>query len=200
MQSMETRTVNFEHMSFYEEKHGEESVQGVALKFSFDASNALLDSFAPGLRASLYRAAEPGDPQELFEDKDNLTLLRYPKMPAFRYGEEMVGRDVTIGYGIADDGAIHFEDCTADKFAFELKQGGSITVTFRVKVKPSAEQVAKLFDLKGGEVDLTISAGVTRQTDIEDGDGDGDADPENERAFPDAIDGTGEEFPAEEEA
>lgn len=196
MQSMETRPVNFEHMSFYEEKHGEDSVQGVALKFSFDASNALLDAFAPGLRASLYRAAEPGDAQELFEDDDHLTLLRYPKLPSFRWDESLIGREIKIGYGIDEDDPMVFEDGVADKFSFELRQGGSVTVTFRVKVKPSAEQVAQLFTLKGNEVDLTIEPGRVVQAEIDDG----SDDPDDDRTWPDAIDGTGDEFPEAEEA
>lgn len=188
MQSMPTRTVQFDHMSFYDEKHGEETVQGVALKFSFDASNSILDLFAKGLKASLYRAPDIGDQQELVDDPENLPLLRFPKTPHFRYDEEMAGRKVTIGFGIDDASAIRFEGATADKFAFDLQQGGSVTVTFRVKAHPSAEQVAKLFGLKGGEVDITIEAARAVQADIEDSAG------ADERAFPDAIDGTGEGF------
>lgn len=159
MQSMETRTVEFEHMSFYEERHGDETVQGVALKFAFDASNTLLGRFAPGLRASLYRAPEPTDAQELFEEPDRLPVLRYSKLPAIRWDEEMAGRDIVIGYGISEDSAISFEGATADKFGFELRDGGAVRVTFRVKARPSAEQVAKLFTRKGGVVDITIGEG-----------------------------------------
>lgn len=193
MKSIPTRTVSFDHMSFHDEKHGDETVQAIALKFAFDAPNSLLDAFAPGLRKSLFRAAEAGDAQELFEDAEHMPHLRFPKLPAFRWDEEMVGREVRIAYGIDEDRAIEFDEATVDKFAFDLKEGGSITVTFRVKARPSAEQVAKLFTLKGHEVDITVDPARVQQQEIEGGD---DPDPEDagERVWADAMDGTGDDL------
>lgn len=197
MKSIPTRTVEFQHMSFHDEKHGDETVQAIALKLAFDAPNTLLDSFAPGLCASLYRAAEPGDAQELF-DGEHKPHLRYPKMPTFRWEEEMIGRRVVVGFGISEDSAIRFEEATVDKFSFALKEGGSVTVTFRVKARPSAEQVAKLFELKGHDVDLTVEPGETRQAELDGGpdpDEDGEGGDNEGRAFPDALDGTGDDLP-----
>lgn len=195
MQSIPTRAVEFQHMSFHDEKHGDETVQAIALKFSFDAPNSLLDAFAQGLRKALYRAAEAGDAQELFDDAEHMPHLRFPRMPTFRWDAEMVGRKVVIGYGIDEEGAIEFDEATVDKFAFDLKEGGSITVTFRVKARPSAEQVAKLFTLKGHEVDITVEPPQIAQGELEEpGDDDDESARTGEQVWADAMDGTGDDL------
>ena len=46
---------SFDHMSTYAEKHGEETVNGLALKFSTTLPMARLDHFAPGLVGAIYQ-------------------------------------------------------------------------------------------------------------------------------------------------
>lgn len=177
MLSLDKVTAKLTNISFFDEKHGEESVKGIALRFTFDAANSILDEFSPGLKKSLYRAPDPTDAAQLFEEPEYLPLRRFPLLDALRWELAMIGREVIIDYGIGDDSAIRFIEATADKWTFDLREGGSVGVTFRVKAHPDADQVAHLFTLKGNEVSIAIAIGSGQQHSLEsDGDDDGDHD------------------------
>lgn len=209
MLSLDKVTAKLTNISFFDEKHGEESVKGIALRFTFDAANSILDEFSPGLKKSLYRAPDPTDAAQLFEEPEHLPLRRFPLLDALRWELAMIGREVIIDYGIGDDSAIRFIEATADKWTFDLREGGSVGVTFRVKAHPDADQVAHLFTLKGNEVSIAIAIGSGQQHSLEsdgdtgeDGDDDGPADLVDDlappkakrgrkpRAFADALDGS----------
>jgi hypothetical protein len=49
MLSLDKVTAKLTNISFFDEKHGEESVKGIALRFTFDAANSILDDFSPGV-------------------------------------------------------------------------------------------------------------------------------------------------------
>lgn len=182
MLSLDKRTVTLDHVSFFTERHGEESVQGIALKFSFDSSNDILDEFAPGLKAAMYRAPEAKDAQQLFEEPTHLPLLRWPLVPSMKWDLVMTGRETIIAFGLGGDSDIRFAEATADKFQFTFRQGGSVGITFRVKAHPDGEQVSRLFELMGHEADIAIGISSGQQHSLESGaddeDGDDDAPPD----------------------
>lgn len=182
MLSLDKRTVTLDHVSFFTERHGEEPVQGIALKFSFDSSNDILDEFAPGLKAAMYRAPEAKDAQQLFEEPTHLPLLRWPLVPSMKWDLVMTGRETIIAFGLGGDSDIRFAEATADKFQFTFRQGGSVGITFRVKAHPDGEQVSRLFELMGHEADIAIGISSGQQHSLESGaddeDGDDDAPPD----------------------
>lgn len=213
MLSLDKVTAKLTNISFFDEKHGEESVKGIALRFTFDAANSILDEFSPGLKKSLYRAPDPTDAAQLFEEPEHLPLRRFPLLDPLRWELAMIGREVIIDYGIGDDSAIRFIEATADKWTFDLREGGSVGVTFRVKAHPDADQVAHLFTLKGNEVSIAIAIGSGQQHSLE-SDADDDQDDHDDapadlvdalaapakpkrgrkpKAFADALDGTSDD-------
>lgn len=212
MLSLDKRNATLAHVSFYRENHGDEVVQGVALKITFDAPNSILDEFSPGLRKALYRAPDPKDAQQLFEEPEHLPLRRWPLMPTLKWDLAMIGREVVIDYGIGDDSAVRFIEATADKFSFYLREGGSVGVTFRVKATPDATQVAHLFSLIGSDISIAIALGNGQQHSIDGDDADDDHDDDHPadlvdalaapakpkrgrkpKAFADALDGTSDD-------
>jgi hypothetical protein len=185
MLSMETRTAKLVHMNPRTERHGEESVKAADLKVQFDASNAILNEFCDGLLDALYEAPpepEATHPDQLFTKEDApipalpKVIRRWKLMPAFKWGLEMVGRKVTIAYGLGGDSDVVLDGCTVDKFEFTLLDGGTVSVTFRVKGYPDSDQIAALYELLDSEVDITIELGKERnkrgQLVLDDGDDD----------------------------
>lgn len=192
MLSMETRTATLIDLNPRTERHGEESVKAADLKMRFDAPNAILDEFCYGLLDALYEAPpepEATHPDQLFT-KDDAPVPPLPKvirrwklMPAFKWGLEMIGRKVTIAYGIGASDVV-LDGSTVDKFEFTLLDGGTVTVTYRVKCYPDSEQIAALYDLLDSEVDITIELGKERkkrgQLSLDDDAGNDDADPDDD--------------------
>ncbi|MBX3704012.1 MAG: hypothetical protein KF822_09580 [Steroidobacteraceae bacterium] len=132
---------DFEHMNTYAEKHGEETVNGLALKFGVVQPMVALDAFAPGLLSSVYQ-------------KDG---LRFPDLGPLRWKRELVGATVSIeSDDLLGERNVQFDLATVDKFVLEAQEGGSVAISFRVKVKPTPEQVAVLYQLQHTEVTLTI--------------------------------------------
>ena len=135
------QTASFDHMSTYAERQGEETVNGLALKFSTTLPMARLDHFAVGLVGAIYQ-------------KDG---LRFPKLGPLRWTSELVGAKVAIESGdLFGARAVTFDLATVDKFQITPLEGGSIEITFRVKVKPDPAAVAVLYQLQHTDVSLTI--------------------------------------------
>jgi hypothetical protein len=151
------------HLNIRQEKHGEESVKAADLKVQFTTNCAWLDELEPGLAAAYYRAEEQkaSTAEQLFEPTQPLplTVRRWPKIAGFKFDHELTAMRVTVNFGIRDDGAIVLDGATVDKFAVELLEGGSIVVTYRVKCHPSADDMAKLYELLDGEIDIAAELG-----------------------------------------
>jgi hypothetical protein len=141
MISLSNQTATLEHMTPYAEKHGEDSVNGLALKLSVDVPMARLDDFKPGLVGALYTSGG----------------LRFSDLGPLKWTRELVGATVRID---ADDllgeRVLVFGGATVDKFVLSPKEGGTVEIVLRVKIKPEPEQVAVIYELQHKDVLLTI--------------------------------------------
>lgn len=70
-----------------------------------------------------------------------------------KFSDEIIGATVTVAYGIGD---IALEICNVNNFRVECKDGGTVRVTYRVQAKPTGEQLAKLSQVLGASVDVSI--------------------------------------------
>lgn len=83
------------------------------------------------------------------------TAMRFPKMiQPLKFADEIIGAAVTVVYGIGD---IVLETCNVNNFRVECKEGGTVRVTYRVQGNPSGEQLAKLSQMLGLIVDVSIA-------------------------------------------
>ncbi len=141
MFSLEKQRSKFEHMSTFTEKHGEDDVNGLAIKLSTAVPHARLDDFDPGLATAIYRGLS----------------RRFAGLGPLRWERELVGAHVQIdGDDLLGKRRVTFEEAIVDKFVIEPLDGGSMNVTMRAKVKPTPEQVAILYQLQHTDVHLTI--------------------------------------------
>lgn len=167
MFSITEQTATLAHINVRPENHGDEKVGGADLKIAFTESNGLLAMFHPVLRDALYRREEtPPNQEEIFEGSpaDALTVRKFGDLiGALRLKHELKGAQVVIGFGLGGASDIDFETADVDHFSVELMEGGSARYGFRVKCNPSGEQIKRLYEVLGGEVDISITPAVDKQ-------------------------------------
>lgn len=147
------------HINGRHEKHGDEDVLAADLEFKADFSNDVLAEFAPALRSCLYERDEGGDLDA--QGQDRPTKRRFPALAQpLRWDAEIVGATVTMDYGFTP---LTFELVNVNKFRLELHDGGTVTVQFRLQLRPSEEQLTKLFMRLDSEVALTIEPPEARE-------------------------------------
>jgi DNA segregation ATPase FtsK/SpoIIIE-like protein len=56
-----------------------------------------------------------------------------------------------------EDKELNFASCQIDKYKFDMKEGGSVEIAFRVIAHPTAEDVGELYELLGDTVNLTLT-------------------------------------------
>lgn len=170
MFSLESQKVTLAHLNVRPEKHGDENVGGADLKIAFTASNGLLALFHPMLRSALYRAEEtPPEQEEIFEGSpaDARTVRTFSDLiGVIRLKHELKGATVVIGFGLGGSSDIELETVDVDHFTVDVMEGGSAHYTFRVKANPSGEQVKRLYEVMGGEIDITVTPAIEAQASL----------------------------------
>jgi len=151
--------VKLAHLNCREEKHGDESVVAIDLRFVREAGNSQLAMLHPDLRGALYATAD--DEQPGIDGIDPIaTQLRFPQLPQFPWDLEMTGCEVEVDYGLGGlDSNIQLYDCKVNQFRVECREGGTTLITFRVQTSNFPEgAVDKLLGKLGHETAITLSA------------------------------------------
>jgi len=139
------------------EIHGEEFILACDLSFKITTSNSILDMFAPHLKETFYASNKDGEQQELeINEEGFLPLLKHKEIGKVPWDYNGAGYRVVIPIGVSGEEDIIFINAKIDGFVFELKQGGSVTTSLKVKVHPTAEEVGKMCEYIQQEVDLTL--------------------------------------------
>lgn len=200
------------HINLRVEKVGKEKTRPAAdLKFTVNIPNTQLDQISPGLLQSLYlRPNEQGHQADLAAGPDAMTTLRHPKAKPWASTEEWPGYAVQVHAGEFAPTDVELELTTLKSVTCDAKNGGTVEVSFSIGCHPTGADVGALYELMGKEVELTLSppsigdleklrAEAKAKPKADDGDADDDdsAPPAGSgRAFPDAIDGRGENPPS----
>lgn len=166
MFSIQHQRAVLSHLNVRAEKHGDEGHGAADLKITFTAGNGILSEFHPVLRSSMYKPADtPADQEEIFKpDPDALTVRRFGNLiETLRLKHTITGANVVIGFGVGGASDIELETVDVDGFTAELLEGGSVNITFRVKCAPTADQIARLYEVLGGEIDITVTPPVDPQ-------------------------------------
>ena len=157
MFSLDKKSATLDNLNLRAEKHGDETVPAADLKVSMQASNLILNAFDQSLRLAFWRRPGAGEQAELIDDDSHLTVLRFPKIKTIKYEHELKGCAVEIEYGLGGTSNILLQWCDVDKFTFDPLEGGSVNVAFRVKCRPTGDQVARLYDLIQDDIVITIT-------------------------------------------
>lgn len=153
MFDLHEKSCTLRHVNGRHEKHGEDDVLACDLKFKGDFDGGILAEFHPTLRSMMFMKSAGGDLAD--QGSDTPTALRFPNLvQPIKFTDEIVGATVTLDYGIKP---LVFDTANVNEFKVECNEGGTVTVTFRVQVRPTEEQLAKLFALLDTSVPVTIT-------------------------------------------
>ncbi len=123
-------TVKLAHLNVRPEKHGDESVTALDLKFIRTAANSELSMFHPKLQAMLYwRSKATTDRRDIEGVEQILPDLRFPLLGTLAWDLEMTAR-IVIEIGT---GSIVLNPVKVNQFRIDPLQGGSVETTFRVQ-------------------------------------------------------------------
>ena len=140
------------HLNVREETHGEEGVLAIDVRVSCDVPNTLLDDLAPGLREALYDKGAQGELEE-----GRLTAVRFPLLAPLDWELSLALAQFVLHVGRkADD--LEFT-ASVNKLRLAPKDGGTVTVWFRVQLLPDPAQVGALSGLLGRKVKVSVIPG-----------------------------------------
>lgn len=148
------------------ELHGEEKVRAIDISFSLTGENHLLDLIEPGLREHHYcnKALKAGQ-----EDIPGLEIpmpnIRFPKLPlSFNYakGVKLRGYRLIWDWG-TNEHHVDFSDVVLSNTKYEIKEGGSVTVSATIQYNGEELQDNDLYgELSGlaseGEISIKLLA------------------------------------------
>lgn len=132
------------------EKHGDENVPAVDVKFETTVHSRALDAFDPALRPLLFRKAEIGEQPSLLEG-DDLIGLRLPQLKTLSWDEDFPGYSA-----VTDVGGLNLQ-VELSKFKFDANEGGAVKITFNATAHPDPDSVASLYELIQETVELTLT-------------------------------------------
>lgn len=158
---LEQAKATLAHINPRTEKHGEQDVPAADLKVQMTEGNGILTMFHGSLRSTLYKVDES---EGQLEGVEALTVRRFGSLiERLRFDHSLKGADVVIGFGTGGVSDIELSTVDVDGFSCELMEGGSVSLTFRIKARPTGDQMKRLYEILGGEIDITVTPAVEKQ-------------------------------------
>lgn len=155
MFELKQKDVKLTNLTTRTERHGEEDVPAISIKCQLETSNKVLDAFSPKLLPAFYECKEKAQ-VELIKN-DMFPDLKMPEIKPIAWDREYAEYRVLLCKHLSPDEAEHIlPDCTLKGFKFELKDGGSVIVSFTINCRPSPEAVAYLYKMQGHDIMVTL--------------------------------------------
>lgn len=146
------------------EKHGEDDVPAASLRLRVAVASALLDLFNPALKKTFYCKPRVGDQQRIaFEQGDDRTAIAIPEIKTVGWDAEYPGYSLALGVGLEASEPVSLSDVTLSKFSFDFIEGGSAVIEFSVAGTPDGDQVARLYEWQGKDLQLTLTPPTQKQ-------------------------------------
>lgn len=151
------------------ERHGDERVLAVDMKFSTKANNSILDSLGKGLRESLFRKPSKGEQQDLPSIGEALSAVRHPYLEPMRLSHEFTGYELVLSGLLDSTEELPFVDVKLKKFTIAPLEGGSVELTFTASINATPDELSELSvalvreDVRLSLVPPTKQAGVEEQ-------------------------------------
>lgn len=161
---LEAAKAKLVHINPRIEKHGDQDVSAADLKIQMTEGNGILSMFHPTLRSMLY---EIDNSEGQIEGTESLTKRRFGGLiERLRLDHSLKGADVIIGFGLGESSNVDLDTVDVDGFTVELMEGGSVVLSLRIKATPTGEQIKRLYEVLGNEIDITITPAIEKQTSL----------------------------------
>lgn len=142
------------HVNCRKELNGEEKILACDIKLTWKTTNDVLAMFHPTLKSSFYDPLNTPQEQIRGTAKDHRPLLRFPKLTALAWEQQLA--DVELSIGVPGKKEVELEACKADKFRLELLDGGNVIVTLRIQCHPTEGEAGRLAAMIQSEVVVTL--------------------------------------------
>lgn len=150
------------HVNNRAENHGPEHVLALDLSLAIDIGNDQLKEFHPKLKDSFYHFDKQVDgdlvDQGKSGDADYKPHLIFGCFSPFSIDHKLVGARVVIHAPISLQD-ITFEGARVDDFSLDMKQGGTVRVTCKARVKPNKgddRTVGRVCAMMKDEISISI--------------------------------------------
>lgn len=135
------------HLNIRNQKHGDDEVLAMDIKFEFDSHNSFLNKLHDDLQDIFYAAPKDADPE-------HKTLLKLLQLASFSWNDEIEKAEVIIhGEKKADDIKLQGK---LNKVKIECLEGGTIKTAFRLQVLPDTNQVGLVSGLLHQDVKISV--------------------------------------------
>lgn len=132
--------VRFMHLNVRTEKHGTDDVTAIDVKLKWTTSNEALRQFHPDLLAALYGL--PNDAQLHVEGAPPVHTVRlFSDLAPLHWLGEVNAAVLTMHHGLGEAEDLILGGCAADSFVIEPLDGGTVSVTFRVRAVCEDERI-----------------------------------------------------------
>lgn len=145
---LDHQTAHLRHLNIRKEIGDDERFTAIDLSMEIEAANTYLDVVERGLRAALYKT-------DLADVDDGTSAVRFPKLESLRWSLDVVGARATIHRGVSGSDIV-LESAEINKFVLHPYDGGKVTITFRVQVRPPAGSMDALSEMVGDTVVLSV--------------------------------------------
>lgn len=151
------------HINIRAERHGEEEVPAIDLKFEFSTANNLLSKLHADLREAFYKADESGD----LAGGDNIRTLRFPLMKNTISWDLEIPRTLLRLHGDTPESDIVLGGGKTNNFKLEMLEGGTVNWSYRVQVsQPDEEAIAALSQVLHQVVPVSLECAEEDQKDL----------------------------------
>lgn len=144
------------------EVHGEDREPAGDIKLECDRPNDILANFHPALKSLLFYY-EDGRQRDLVDDAKKAEPgfapdLRMPNLEyPVKWGEEMAGAHCELAIP-GTKSVIILDPVKVNNFSIEPREGGTVSLSFRVQAHPDEKAFGKLCSLIQTEVEVTLTA------------------------------------------
>lgn len=137
------------------ERQGAELEPACDLKLEADLSNEILSEFHPALKSLLYFYDESIE-HDLADKGTAAPDLRLPNLVTpLKWEEQILGASISIM--APGKATIQLSPVKVNNFSIEPRQGGTISLSFRVQAHPDEAAMGKLGCLVQHEVEVTLA-------------------------------------------
>lgn len=154
------------------ELHGEEHVPAADLFFEIEGPNTHLNMLHHALRTALFHADDAAGASDMFP-ADSLSVYRFPQVESFKWDATFSDLALTVHFGVSGEHDVKLPYVTADNFRITPKQGGTVSIRFRVRANPQESDLGKLCAWIQSKVLITVEHMEPEQQELPPADGDG---------------------------
>jgi len=159
--SLYRQTAILAHINIRDERQNGEHNSAADLKINFVSDSGILSEFHPRLRHALYKMADSNDTIMAVAGEPTVRVFD-TLIDKLHLRHNLIGANVVIEFGLGMPD-ISMSTVDVDGFTAELMDGGTVNLQFRVKARPTGEQIKRLYEMLGNEITISVEPAIEKQ-------------------------------------